>query len=315
MVKNKILVLEKQNFPEDYLNNKIKNIKIDYFNNNQNKKLDYNIIFCRLKYNLNEKFLLKYKKLKYICSPTTGMNHINLDFCKNNQIKIINLKSCSKEIKKITSTSEYTFALILSLIRNIPQSSKHLILGGKWDRNIFLSKDFSEIKIGIIGFGRIGQNLFKLLKLMNINVIINDNNINKKIKKKYNIENKSLNYLLKNSDIVTIHINYENKNNNFVNSNFLNKMKKNSILINTSRGEIINELSLLKHLKKNKSFFAALDVLNNETNNNINSNEILKKIKKINIILTPHLGGATIKSMNTAEKYVINNLYKALKND
>ena len=72
---------------------------------------------------------------------------------------------------------------------------------------------------------------------------------------------------------------------------------------------------MLKHLKNNKGFFAALDVLNNETNDNIKSNEILKKIKKINAILTPHLGGATIKSMNTTEKYIINNFYKVLKND
>jgi len=315
MVKKKILVLEKQNFPENYLNKKINNNDINYFSGNKNYSTDYDIIFCRLKYKLNEKFLLKYNKLKYICSPTTGLNHIDLNFCKKNKIKVINLKTKNKEIQNITSTSEYTFALILSLIRNIPQSLKHLSLGGKWDRNLFLSKDFSEVKVGIIGFGRIGQNLFKMLKMMNINTIINDTNISKPIEKKYNIENKSLDYLLKNSDVVTIHINYKEENKNFIDENFLNKLKKNCILINTSRGEIIDELSLLKHLKKNKRFFAALDVLDNETNDKIYSNKILKNIKKINTILTPHLGGATIKSMNIAEKYVINNLYRVLKND
>lgn len=315
MSKKKILVLEKLNFAEDYLYKKIKNIKIDYFNEYNNTNLDYEVIFCRLKYNLNEKFLKRFKKLSYICTPTTGLNHINLDFCKKNRIKIINLKSSSKEIKKITSTSEYTFALILSLIRNIPQSSKHLQMGGKWERDKFLSKDFSEIKVGIIGFGRVGQNLSKLLNMMNIKVIINETNTTKLFLKKNNIEIKPLNYLLKHSDIITLHINYEEKNKNFVDSNFLNKMKKNSVLINTSRGEIIDEADLLKHLKNNKNFFAALDVLKNENHNDIHSNKFLNNINKINAILTPHLGGATIKSMNIAEKYVINNLFKALKND
>jgi D-3-phosphoglycerate dehydrogenase len=315
MFRKKILVLEKINFEESYLLKKIKNIRIEYFDENKKLNLDHEIIFCRLKYKLDKKFLNKFKKLRYICTPTTGLNHIDIKYCYAKKIEIIKLNSANKDIKKITSTSEYSFALILSLIRNIPQSYKYLLNNKNWNRNFFLSKDFSEITVGVVGFGRIGQNLVKLLKLVNINIIINDIKISPSLKKKYNLKIRSLSYLLKNSDIVSLHINYSEKNKNFVNSDFLKKMKKNSILINTSRGELINEKDLLSHLKINKNFFVALDVLSNETINGIHKNKILNNLNNINAVLTPHLGGATVKSIKIAEKYIIDNLHKVLVND
>ena len=175
----KILVLEKLNFNEKYVIKKITGSKIDFFSDFKKKNFNHSIIFCRLKFNLNKSFLTKFKNLKYICSPTTGLNHIDVDYCKLNGIKIINLKTKNNIVKNITSTSEYTFALILSLIRNIPQSSKHLILKKNWDRDKFISKTFSEITIGIIGFGRIGKNLNKLLNFLKIKKLINDINTSK----------------------------------------------------------------------------------------------------------------------------------------
>ena len=90
-------------------------------------------------------------------------------------------------------------------------------------------------------------------------------------------------------------------------------MKKDAILINTSRGEIINEFELINHLKINKNFYVALDVLSNETINLIKKNILLKNLLNLNAIITPHLGGATFRGIQNAEKYIINELSKQLK--
>ena len=294
----------------------------DFFYNTENiKKLRKKIIPIKIKRNLSLKkvdtiyanlntfysssILKKYQNLKYIISATTGTNHIDLTFCKNNKIKIINLES--KDFKKldITSTAEHTLALIIMACKKLSYFMNDINLG-VWNREAYKFFQFKNYTIGIIGYGRIGKILEKYLKKIDFKLLIYDSDY-KKIKSNKN--KSSLNNLLKYSDIISLNLNYSNQNKNFFDKKKLKLCKKNVSIINTARGELINENHLIKFLKKNVKASAYLDVIKNEQNNNLTKfkKNFLYKFYKINknLLLTPHLAGSSLDAKISTENYII----------
>ena len=274
------------------------------------KNRSYEILFTTLGFEITNKILNKYlKKCKIIVTPTTGINHIKIN-TQINKLRIVSLRDCKREIEQINSTAEHAFLLILLSLKKTHETIID-VKKNNWNRNLFFSNDLKKKTVGIIGMGRIGKKIKKYLKAFETKIITCDRKDNKK---NYT---STLNNLLKNSDIITIHINSEN-NKDFIDLNKLKKMKKNSILINTSRGEIINEKDLLKALKKKYIKFAALDVLKNDSSfkKKIKDNEVINYSKKSkNLIITPHVGGASLDGKKIASKAIINRLVHVVKNE
>ena len=259
----------------------------------------FNIILLR------HQLKLKYKKnsnIKYIISPTTGLNHIDKKYFKDKKIKIISLKNELGILNKVNSTAEHTIYLLLKIIRDNFKSNK---------KNFFEKKyiNITEInnkKVGIIGYGRLGKKVNKILKSFGAKTYIFDNS--KKIKKTI-----TLRKMLKLSDIITIHIPLNNLNKNFIDKKKFELLKNNCIIINTSRGEIIDQKNLIKYLKL-KNLKYGTDVLQNENNLKKNNSsrrliEIMKKNKSVYI--TPHVGGLSKESVETTDKFILNKFLKS----
>lgn len=304
----KILNLEKFNYSPIAIK-KLRSIGFFLDNLSNCKKDEVDILICRLKYKLDRNFLAKFKKLKYILTNTTGLNHVDLDYCKKNKIKIFSLKGHRKFLNKITSTAELYIGLIFLLLRNLPSSIKH-VNKKNWDRDKFLGNNLFGKNVGIYGLGRNGLLLAKYCKALKMNVTYFDKISNIKQFKRV----KSLKLFLKNIDILAVCINYNPKNHKIIDKKFLNLLPNHSVLINCARGELICEKSLLSQLKSKKIRGAALDVLANEQNRNKKINKLISYSKKnSNLIITPHLGGATVESWKMTEEYVANNLVKYVK--
>jgi D-3-phosphoglycerate dehydrogenase / 2-oxoglutarate reductase len=276
-------------------------VNCDFLNITQNKfnKIFYKYEIILLRFNT----ILPYKKnskIKYILSPTTGINHIDKKYFGEKNIKIITLKDKLSFLKNINATSEFTILLILFSLRNkLNFKSKKNFYGEIHNKNI-----------GIIGLGRIGIKVAKILKSFGANIKYYD--IKKIMKKDFKYV--KLNELLKNSDILTIHIPLSKKNKNFINKEKLSLMKKNALLINTSRGEIINESHLINHIKKNKNFKYSTDVLQNENTNKVNQIYKLSKKSK-NIFVSPHVAGMTEESVEATDNFIYLNFLKFFKNE
>ena len=277
------------------LKKKIRLIKINV--NSKYRKDKVKFIYIKFFKYLSKNFLKKFVNLEYIFSPTTGINHIDKNYCLKNNIKIIYLNDTEK-IKNISSTTELALTLLLSAIRRL----------GFYFRN-HKYELAHRYTVGIIGFGRIGSTLFKLLNVLDFDVFFFDK------KKKFTKHKKylPLTKLLIRSDIISLHLNFNEKNSNFFDNSKFKLCKKNLCLINTSRGEIVDEKSLISFLKKNKKASAYLDVIKNEQTKKTN-NPILKynNLKK-NLFLTPHIGGAASDALLYTEEIVIKELYKILR--
>lgn len=300
--KNKILSFE--NLSDD--TKKILK-KIGQVSNDKNKK-DVNIIFVGLSL-LNKKTLSVYNKLEYIVTFTTGLNHIDLEYCKKNKIKIISLRNIKQKIQNISSTAELAIALMLNLLRKVNLANKEVFFNKIWKRENFQSSQIQSLKFGIIGFGRIGKKIKNFLKLFNANeIIIND------IRKIHGIKIFGKKYLLQNSDIIFLSASDLGKG-KILERKDLNLIKKDCIFINISRGNLIDEKHLLKLFSLNRISGIGLDVLSNENKKNFLLNEKqLLGLKNKNIILTPHIGGCTIDAMNMTQKKIALYLYDYLKN-
>lgn len=254
---------------------------------------------------ISKKLLSKNKNLKFIISPTTGLDHIDIEFCKKFKIKVFHLKNNKNFLKQLPGTAELTFALLLSLLRKIPTAFES-VKNGNWETGPYRGLELSNKTIGIIGFGRLGKMVAKIALSFNMKVIFFDpfkKSVSKKIKKISN-----LNELLKNVDILSLHLHLNENTHHLIGEYELSLLKKESVIINTSRGSIIDNLALLKCLEQSKIMGAALDVLEDETAIiQKNKNPLIEYSKNNNnLIITPHLGGSTYESVKKSDYYILN---------
>lgn len=314
-MKNKILIITPVKHIQGLLNKLTKIGRIRMFENISNTQFnklkdEYTAIFTnpnKSKIFLGEQNLRKFSKLKVICTASTGTNHIDLNFCKKKNIKIISITKDKKVINRISSTAEFAFALTLSSIRNLIPAYLD-VQSRNWDYEKFIGRQMNFLNIGIIGYGRLGKLFHKYCKAFKANVKIYDPFIKNKSK-----EFISIRKLLKDSDLISLHIHSTN-NHKFLNKDKFSLMKKGVIIVNTSRGEIIDEKALVTFLKKNKKAKIATDVLSNEIKNKFSSILYKYSLKNKNqVIITPHIGGMTIEGQEIAYTHAAYKLSKFLK--
>lgn len=272
------------------------------------KNENIKIIFIRLNEIINRDFLDRYPNLIIIVSPTTGLTHIDLLEIKNRKIILLSLKGRNTFLKNVFATSEYSVGLALAMLRKIPEAINS-IYKSKWDRYPFKGREINGSVVLIIGFGRIGKQVYKLYKSFGARVIAYDIN-SKLVPKRIKI---SLEKGISSADIISIHIPFNEQNKNFFNNKLISLAKKTAIIINTSRGEVINQSVLLNCLLKKKIAGAALDVLLDEPNPF--NNQLKKVILKLKnrLIITPHIAGFTFESLAKVELYLTEILIKKIK--
>lgn len=266
------------------------------------------ILVVRLRHAINASWMKKMPELKVIATNTTGLNHIDGEEARRRNVKIVSLRGHTSFLKHIPSTAEKTMALMLALMRNLPWAFDHVKKGG-WDRDQFKGNQLYKKTLGIIGFGRLGKIVARYAKAFRMNVIAYDPHISRasfgKIKKV------SLDELCKYADIISLHASFDPEHPQIIiGEKQLKDMKhKTPYIINTARGELIDEKALLHALRGKWIRGAALDVLANEQGNggHLKKNPLLSYAKKNkNLIIVPHLGGATYEAMQITEEFIAN---------
>jgi len=262
------------------------------------------LLVVRLAYVLDEDFLSKYPNLIAISTPTTGLTHVDLDICRQRNIRIFSLAECRQAIEEVTSTSELTIGLMLSLLRRIPMAHYDVIHQNRWDRDRFRSRQLSRLTLGIIGLGRIGGHVAKYAKALGMRVLAYDpyQGVSRFID--HNVEQCELASLLKESDIVSIHANLHEDNFNMIAKAEIDLLKKGALLINTARGALLDEAATTAALCDGALGGVAIDVLSDEhTEASCLGSPLVSAAKDgNNIIITPHIGGCTSDAMHITEE-------------
>jgi D-3-phosphoglycerate dehydrogenase len=255
--------------------------------------------------------LLQFGQLKAICTASTGTNHIDVKYCEEMEIEIISITKDYQVINAITSTAEHTLALMLSLIRKIP-TSFHSVRDGNWDWEPYVGRQMNSLTIGIIGYGRLGKLMAKYCDALGMEVLLHDpyvfsfgGNIER------NKQPVELDELLERSDVISLHVHVTDETREMINKNTISKMVKRPYLINTSRGEIVNEDDIIDALRSEDLQGYATDVIRDEFGDIKNSKLVDESITPQNkIIITPHIAGMTKEAQEIAYHWAIDKLEK-----
>jgi D-3-phosphoglycerate dehydrogenase len=209
------------------------------------------LILCT--YPLPVEVLKQLPKLRHVVVAFTGLDHIDLEYCKAQGIKVSNTPAYSTQ-----AVAEQTLLMMLMLLRNAIEVHNNVVLGR--DRGGFLGKELAQKTVGIIGFGRIGRKVAELCEAFGANIVV----LQYKEIEHDRYRFLSMDRLLATSDIVTLHIPLRNENVHLLNREQIFKMKKGSYLINTARGKIVDYVALKEALIQGHLAGAAVDVFEME---------------------------------------------------
>ena len=251
-------------------------------------KVEYFLVGGRLP--IDSEVLSKASQLKMIQRTGVGLDQIDLEYLKNNKIPLYVNKGINA-----SAVAEHTLLLILAVLRKL-NIADGLLKSGIWKKQA-LGVQTSEVRgktIGLIGLGSICEKVALLLQPFGVKVLYNKRNrLDASIEQKLDIEYVSLASLFKHADIVSLHCSYNESTKEIINKSSIDLMKNEAIVINTSRGKLINELDLVDALKNRKVKGVGLDVFQEEP---LSSESELTKLD--NAILTPHVGGITKESFS-----------------
>lgn len=244
--------------------------------------------------------------IRFVASPTTGLNHIDINLAAQRNIKIISLKGEEEFLRDITATAELCWGLVLALKRHIPAAFSS-VKSGEWDRDRFSGRELQASTIGIIGLGRLGEKIAQYAKAFDMRVIAHTLNPTSQ----HNIENVTMEQLCKEADIISLHADSRPENYHMIGEREFLAMKRGSIFINTARGDLVDEAALLNALQSGHLAGAALDVLEQEFNPEHNSGALIDyAARHDNLLITPHIGGVTQESLYKTTHFTARKLMK-----
>jgi len=244
--------------------------------------------------------------LKIIATPATGLDHIDVAHAEQKGIAVLSLRGEDEFLKTITSTAELALGLLLALVRHIP-GAYDSVKQGRWDRNAFCGATLSKKTLGIVGLGRLGTHMASYGRALNMRVIAHDPTAIPAA----GITPVDFETLISESDCISLHVHLTRETEHLFNAAAFEKMKKTAYLINTSRGRIVDEAALIASLERQAIAGYATDVLGGElafTEGHAFHPLIAYAKKHQNVIITPHIGGATVESRSATDIFIANKI-------
>ncbi|WP_456321704.1 D-2-hydroxyacid dehydrogenase, partial [Palaeococcus sp. (in: euryarchaeotes)] len=250
---------------------------------------DVDAIIVRSKPKVTRKVIENAPNLKVIGRAGVGLDNIDLDAAKERSIEVVNSPGASSR-----SVAELAMALMFNVTRKIAFADRKM-REGVWAKKQCMGFELDGKTLGIVGFGRIGYNIAKIAKAMGMNLLLYDPYPNFERAKEVGGKFVELEELLKESDVVTLHVPLLDSTYHLINEERLKLMKPTAILINAARGPIIDTNALVKALREGWIAGAGLDVFEEEP---LPAGHELTKLD--NVVLTPHIGASTVEAQMRA---------------
>jgi D-3-phosphoglycerate dehydrogenase len=268
----------------------------------------YDVLMVRLQTRVTGEIIKECPRLKVIISPTTGLDHIDLEAANEHGIQLFSLKGEAEFLCTVTSSAEHTFALLLSLIRRIP-SAFAAVKRCEWNQDQFRGHELPGKALGILGYGRVGALVARYGDAFSMHVLAYDPYVDKYAD--YVTRVATLDELLQASDVLSVHVPLEKTTVGLIGVREIGLLPSGAFLINTSRGEIVDEVALLAALAGGHIAGAAVDVVTDEHRIRIVGHPLIEYSREHdNLIITPHIGGAAWEAIEKTDMFVIGKFQK-----
>lgn len=265
---------------------------------------DTQALIIRNKTLVNRELIDASKDLRVIGRLGVGLDNIDTTYCREKGISIVIADGANTD-----SVAEYVVTGLLVLFRGIMDSTSRII-NGEWPRGDFIGTEVKDKTLGIVGLGSIGRAVAQKVKLLGMRVVGTDVNIEKDdpVWGEFNVQYREFSDLVRISDAITMHVPLNNDTKGLFDDYALQNMRKGAILINTSRGGIVDEDALVKYLKNGHLGGAMLDVFESEP-----LTESRPFAGLPNLILTPHIAGVTVESNRRVSCMIVDQVIEHLK--
>ncbi len=271
----------------------------------------FDALILRFSHRIDRDLIRRAPRLRLIATNATGTDHIDEVAAREHGISVISLRGETAFLETIPSTAELTWGLLLALTRRIPAAAADVV-AGQWRRDLFTGRDLAGRRLGIIGCGRIGRKVARYGLAFGMTVAAFD-------REPIQIPGEvaafaDLGELFATSDVVSIHLPYTAETRHLIGGTLLARLPAGAVLINTARGAIVEEHALFSALTTGRLAGAALDVLDGETDAGFaNTHPLIHyAATHSNLLITPHIGGASADSWRKTEEFIARRVHRVL---
>jgi len=273
----------------------------------------YEVLVVRLGLQVDQQVLSAGAALRLVGTPTTGLDHIDLQAAQERGIAVLSLKGERAFLDQVYATAEHTYALLLSLVRRIPAAFE-AVQRYEWRRDLYRGSELNGKALGIVGCGRLGSMVARYAAVFGMRVLVYD---------PYQprlpqgaVAYPTLAELLAQCDVVSLHVPLNPETEGMFSAEQFSLLRPGAILINTARGAVLDEAALLNALESGQLAGAALDVMCNEPSLGQGAANPLIEYARLhdNLIITPHIGGATQESIEKADLFIARKISEYLSN-
>ncbi len=275
---------------------------------------EIDVLIVRLRHQIDREILEAGTRLRAIVSATTGLDHVDTAFAARRGIAVISLQGEREFLRTVPATAEHTWALLLALVRRIPWAAA-AVNAGVWNRDAFKGRELRGRRLGLVGLGRVGQDVARYGAAFGMTVAAFDPHLAEwpdGVRRATGMDE-----LFRMSDIVSLHVPLTAATEGLVGAGELAWLPPDALLVNTSRGELVDEDALVHALVGRTLAGAALDVVRHERDATQRRASALMDYLAThdNLLITPHIAGATHESMPRAELFVARKLAAFLSGD
>jgi glyoxylate reductase len=261
-------------------------------------------LLCLLTDRIDDRLIQGSPRLRVISTMSVGYEHIDLKACRRRGIQVGHTPDVLTD-----STADFAVALILSVARRIPEAVEYARSGlwSTWDPGLLLGHDLSGITVGIVGMGRIGEAVARRIKAFGTNLVYHDPLRRTEIELELDAKSVTFDELLTEADITTLHVPLTKQTHHLISYPQLKLMKPTALLINTSRGKVVDTEALLHALQNGEIQAAGLDVTDPEP---LPADHPLFKLP--NCLITPHIASAGAATRTKMAHMAVDNLLAGL---
>jgi D-3-phosphoglycerate dehydrogenase len=266
----------------------------------------YEVLITRLAHYIDGEVLDAGPQLKAVVTATTGLDHIDLEAAAQRGVEVLSLRGEWEFLESVSATAEHTWGLLLALVRRIPAAHASVLAGG-WDRDSFKGRELMGRRLGCLGLGRLGRKVAAYALAFGMEVCAHDPAPLKWVEGVERLD--TLEELLAASEVLSLHPPLNEQTRGMIGQRELALLPRGSVVINTARGGLIDEAALLQALQSGHLAGAALDVLANEPAGGQAASPLIAYAREhSNLIITPHVAGATDESMAKTELFMARKL-------
>lgn len=265
------------------------------------------VLIVRLAHQIDREVIEAGVRLRAIVSATTGLDHIDVACAEQRGVAVISLRGEGEFLRTVPVTAEHTWALLLALVRRIPWAAE-AVRNGEWNRDAYRGRELSGCRLGIVGLGRLGRVVARYGAAFGMNAAAFD---------PYQVDwpeeverAPSLEALFRSCNIVSLHVPLNSETYGLIGATELSWLSSDALLVNTSRGDLVDEEALCWSLEQGTLAGAALDVLSHEREpDRRRAGPLMGYLRTHdNLLVTPHIGGASHVSMARSELFVVRKL-------